>query len=252
MRRFVGWNVGWVAASRVERSTAALSASAHPIPVDPGSLAAGAGAPRTRAGSPLAGRPPLRRCCPARRSRRDVLAQLSRARLPARGLEGCRQRLIWSLTSASLARVRFEMVFRLSQKPPLLFFPHMCVSPTLCRRRHNLGFNVRRYRGKLLIKPSKSALQRHRKRLAAEMSALRGANALAVIQRLNPIIRGWSTYYRAVVSSEAFAGLDNYMWSLTYKWAKYSHTKKSKHWIVHRYFGEFNQSRRARWLFGDR
>ena len=37
--------------------------------------------------------------------------------------------LIWSLTSASLARIRLEMVFRLSQKPPLLFFPHMCVKP---------------------------------------------------------------------------------------------------------------------------
>ena len=44
-----------------------------------------------------------------------------------------------------------------------------------------LGFNVRRYQGKLLIKPSKAAMQRHRKRLAAEMLALRGANAAAVI-----------------------------------------------------------------------
>jgi RNA-directed DNA polymerase len=115
-----------------------------------------------------------------------------------------------------------------------------------------LGFNVRRYRGKLLIKPSKAALQRHRKRLAAEMKALRGANALAVIRRLNPIIRGWSAYYRTVVSSKAFAKLDNYMWPLTYKWAKYSHSKKSKRWIVNRYFGNFNSSRQARWVFGDR
>jgi RNA-directed DNA polymerase len=59
-----------------------------------------------------------------------------------------------------------------------------------------LGFNVRRYRGKLLIKPSKAALRRIRERLAAEMKALRGANAKAVLQRLNPIIRGWSAYYR--------------------------------------------------------
>jgi RNA-directed DNA polymerase len=57
-----------------------------------------------------------------------------------------------------------------------------------------LGFNVRRYRGKMLIKPSKAAVQRHRKRLAAEMLALRGSNAKAVVQRLNPIIRGWSAY----------------------------------------------------------
>jgi len=115
-----------------------------------------------------------------------------------------------------------------------------------------LGFNVRRYRGKLLIKPSKAALQRHRERLAAEMLALRGANAAAVIQRLNPIIRGWSAYYRTVVSSRAFHRLDAYVWTLTYKWAKYSHSNKSKHWVVNRYFGQFNKSRQDRWVFGDR
>jgi RNA-directed DNA polymerase len=40
-----------------------------------------------------------------------------------------------------------------------------------------LGFNVRRYRGKLLIKPSKAAVKRIKARLTAEMRALRGHNA---------------------------------------------------------------------------
>lgn len=115
-----------------------------------------------------------------------------------------------------------------------------------------LGFNVRRYRGKLLIKPSKAALKRHRKRLTDEMRSLRGANASAVIQRLNPIIRGWSAYYRTVVSSEAFAGLDRHLWTLTYKWARRNHPNKSRRWVVDRYFGMFNVSRRDRWVFGDR
>ena len=42
------------------------------------------------------------------------------------------------------------------------------------------------------------------------------------------------------------------MWKLTYKWAKHSHPNKSKRWVVHRYFGTFNKSRRDRWVFGDR
>jgi RNA-directed DNA polymerase len=84
------------------------------------------------------------------------------------------------------------------------------------------------------------------------MRALRGANAEAVIKRLNPIIRGWSAYYRTVVSSRAFGVLDDYMWKLTYKWAKHGHSNKSKHWIVNRYFGAFNKSRQDRWVFGDR
>ncbi len=115
-----------------------------------------------------------------------------------------------------------------------------------------LGFNVRRYKGKLLIKPSKAALRRHRQRLSAEMKALRGANVAAVIKRLNPIIRGWSSYYRTVVSGRVFTKLDKHVWTLTYKWAKHTHPNKSRHWVVYRYFGEFNRSRRDRWVLGDR
>ncbi|HZM54724.1 MAG TPA: reverse transcriptase domain-containing protein, partial [Acidimicrobiales bacterium] len=58
-----------------------------------------------------------------------------------------------------------------------------------------LGFNIRRYRGKLLIKPSPAALRRIRERLRTEMRALRGANASAVLHTINPIVRGWSAYY---------------------------------------------------------
>ncbi len=115
-----------------------------------------------------------------------------------------------------------------------------------------LGFTVRRQSGKLLIKPSKAALRRLRERLRTEMRALRGANADTVLIRLNPIIRGWSAYYRTVVSSEAFAALDEYMWRLTFKWAKHSHPNKSRHWVVNRYFGKFNRFRQDRWVFGDR
>jgi len=115
-----------------------------------------------------------------------------------------------------------------------------------------LGFTVRRQSGKLLIKPSKAALRRIRERLRTEMRALRGANAPAVLKRLNPIIRGWAAYYRTVVSSKIFQALDAYMWKLLYKWAKHSHQSKSKSWIVSRYFGAFNRSRRDRWVFGDR
>ena len=34
--------------------------------------------------------------------------------------------------------------------------------------------------------------------------------------------------------------------------ARYSHANKSKSWIIARYFGLFNKSRRDRWVFGDK
>ncbi|WP_207934263.1 group II intron reverse transcriptase/maturase [Actinomadura sp. KC06] len=114
-----------------------------------------------------------------------------------------------------------------------------------------LGFNIRRYSGTLLIKPSKAAIQRIRERLRVELRALRGANAAAVIARINPIIRGWAAYYRGVVSSGIFTSLDHYLWVLCYKWATYRHATKSKNWVVARYFGKFNKFRNDQWVFGD-
>ncbi|MGC1953778.1 MAG: group II intron reverse transcriptase/maturase [Gammaproteobacteria bacterium] len=115
-----------------------------------------------------------------------------------------------------------------------------------------LGFNVRRYGIKPLIKPSKAAVRRIRERLRTELRSLRGTNAQAVIKRLNPIIRGWAAYYRTQVSSDVFNQLDHYLWTLTYKWARYSHQNKPKTWVVARYWGKFNKSRQDKWVFGDR
>jgi RNA-directed DNA polymerase len=119
-----------------------------------------------------------------------------------------------------------------------------------------LGFNVRRYPtrqgGKLLIKPSKTAMKQIRQRLSAELRALRGATPADVIGTLNPIIRGWAAYYRPVVASEAFGRLDAHLWPLLYRWARRRHRRKSRHWIAGRYFGQFNKTRTDRWVFGDR
>jgi RNA-directed DNA polymerase len=116
-----------------------------------------------------------------------------------------------------------------------------------------LGWTIRRYPGgKLLIKPSKAAIRTHRRKLASEMRRLRGSNATAVIAALTPLIRGWTAYHRGMVSSEVFHSLENYMWTLTWKWARHSHRNKPAGWVQARYFGSFNPSRQDRWVFGDR
>jgi RNA-directed DNA polymerase len=115
-----------------------------------------------------------------------------------------------------------------------------------------LGFNVRRYQRKLLIKPSKAAIGRLRRRLSAMMRTLRGCNAEVVIANLNPITRGWTAYYRTVVASQVFTALDNHVWKLTYKWAKHSHPNKPRHWVTTHYYGMFNKCRNDHWVFGHR
>jgi RNA-directed DNA polymerase len=120
-----------------------------------------------------------------------------------------------------------------------------------------LGFDIRRRvdrqgSGKLFIKPSTESVKRLRKRLAADVRSMHGANAAAVVFRLNPVIRGWSAYYRSVVSGRIFTGLDHHVWHLTYRWARRSHPNKSRGWVAARYFGRFNTARQDRWVFGDR
>lgn len=116
-----------------------------------------------------------------------------------------------------------------------------------------LGFNVRHYpNGKLLIKPSNAAAKRFRTRLRTEVRNLYGANSLAVITKLNPILRGWAAYYRTAVSKQVFASIDHTLVWTMLKWGRHRHETKSYRWIVNRYFGRFHPTRQDRWLFGDR
>ena len=116
-----------------------------------------------------------------------------------------------------------------------------------------LGFSIRRYpNGKLLTKPSKEAMRRIRKRLSTEATAMRGANADALIARLNPIITGWAAYYRIGVSKRAYGTLDAHLWRLAWKWANFSHPNKPRRWIITRHFGMFNPARQDKWVFGSR
>jgi RNA-directed DNA polymerase len=72
-----------------------------------------------------------------------------------------------------------------------------------------------------------------------EARALRGSNADAVITELNPIIAGWSAYYRIGVPKRVFNALDAHVWRLVYKWARLTHSNKSTRWVNARYFGPF-------------
>ncbi|MEV4975997.1 group II intron reverse transcriptase/maturase [Streptomyces scopuliridis] len=115
-----------------------------------------------------------------------------------------------------------------------------------------LGFNVRRYSDKMIIKPSREAVRRRKREIKEIVRKMRGSPVEALIYRLNPIIRGWSTYYRSVVSKDTFGRLDNYMWKLLWRWAARRHRKKGARWISARYWGAFLPESRNRWIFGDR
>ena len=71
------------------------------------------------------------------------------------------------------------------------------------------------------------------------------------MHRLNPIIRGWSNYYRTVVSKEVFGRLDNWMFDKEVRWARKLHPHKPWYWLKRKYWGTLNPQRNDRWVFGS-
>jgi RNA-directed DNA polymerase len=81
-----------------------------------------------------------------------------------------------------------------------------------------LGFNVRTYDGKLLIKPSKDAQIRMHRKVRNIIQENRATEQGDLISQLNPVITGWTNYYRHVVSSHAFSRLDATLWEALWRW----------------------------------
>jgi RNA-directed DNA polymerase len=99
-----------------------------------------------------------------------------------------------------------------------------------------LGQNVRKYNGKLLIKPSKHSIQTLLAKVREVVKAHKQAPAEQLIARLNPIIRGWAHYHRHGVSGETFRSIDHAIWQVLWRWAKRRHPTKPRRWVRKKYF----------------
>jgi RNA-directed DNA polymerase len=107
-----------------------------------------------------------------------------------------------------------------------------------------LGFSVRRYRGVILTPPQRSKVVRHLRTIHDYLGGHRQATASQVIRELNPLIRGWTNYYRHGASKKTFHWVDHHVHAKLWRWAKRRHPTKPAAWIRARYFD-------AKWNFTD-
>ncbi len=99
-----------------------------------------------------------------------------------------------------------------------------------------LGRNVRKYNGKLLIKPSKRNLSDFLDKLRDLVKSQTHTSAGELIRQLNPKLRGWAGFHRHFVSKRAFHRVDGVLFRLLWRWAKKRHPNKSSRWLRSRYW----------------
>ena len=109
-----------------------------------------------------------------------------------------------------------------------------------------LGWNVRKYDGKLLIKPAKKNVKNFLEKVRGIIKANKTAEPWWLIDRLNPIIKGWADYHRTAVASETFSRVDHEIWSCLWRWALRRHPKKNRSWVKDKYFAPVGQ---RNWVF---
>ncbi len=112
-----------------------------------------------------------------------------------------------------------------------------------------LGWNIRKYNGKFLTKPSKANIKAHLDKLRGIIKANATAKQANLIGLLNPVLRGWANYHRHVVAKKAFVRIDSMVWSMLWRWAVRRHPNKGACWIKDKYF-KVRGSRN--WVFAAR
>jgi RNA-directed DNA polymerase len=99
-----------------------------------------------------------------------------------------------------------------------------------------LGFNIRKYKGKLLIKPDKSSVKSVLDKVRVIIKSHPTAKTENLIRQLNPIIWGWTNYFRQAVSKKIFSYVDSQIFQMLMKWIDRRHPQKNHNWKHRRYF----------------
>lgn len=109
-----------------------------------------------------------------------------------------------------------------------------------------LGQNIRKYKDKLLIKPSRKNIKAFLNKVRKVIQTSGAMSAGQLIVRLNPLIRGWTNYHRHIVSKQAFSKVDHTIFKALWRWAKRRHPHKSSQWIKEKYFRSLGH---RNWVF---
>jgi RNA-directed DNA polymerase len=126
-----------------------------------------------------------------------------------------------------------------------------------------LGFNVRQYpiKGihnsgknpqgkrlgfKTLIKPSEEKIKLHIEKIGDTIKRHKAASQATLIKQLNPVITGWTNYYKTVNSSKVFKYCDHLTYQQLRVWSLQRHPNKNTDWVINKYWHSIGN---RNWVF---
>ncbi len=108
-----------------------------------------------------------------------------------------------------------------------------------------LGFNVRKYGQKLLIKPSRDKVSSFMERIRDYIKSNLSVSADRFLRGLNSRLRGFANFYRHVVSKKTFSEIDRQVYQLLRNWMLRRHRNKTLAWCKRKYIKRWG----TRWQF---
>jgi RNA-directed DNA polymerase len=109
-----------------------------------------------------------------------------------------------------------------------------------------LGFNLRKYKGKMLTMPSKESIKHFLAEIRKTIHGNVHAKTENLIRLLNPKILGWANYFRHSVAKRVYCFLSHRIFKLIQWWIKRRHPTKSATWKFRRYY---RRKGMQKWVF---
>jgi RNA-directed DNA polymerase len=104
-----------------------------------------------------------------------------------------------------------------------------------------LGFHIQRKRQEgsqrrtIYTYPAKTALQAIKAKVRVLTQGNTDQTLANLLQRVNPVLRGWANYFRHGVSARTFSYLNAWSWRRVVNWLRHKHPKAGWSWLRRHY-----------------
>jgi RNA-directed DNA polymerase len=99
-----------------------------------------------------------------------------------------------------------------------------------------LGQHLRKYRGKLLVTPSRKNVHTFLEKVRSIIRLNGAASQSDLIYALNRVLLGWCMFHRHIVATRTFRKVDLVLWHRLWRWAQRRHQMKNADWVLNRYW----------------